>query len=112
MFMHKEASVEMMRDLMHSAPLVYVVGLIAVVAGLAIVLLHNVWSGGALPVIITVMGWATLIKGALLLFLTPAAATDIFLGGYHYAQLFYFYAGICLVLGIYLTYAGVKSTAR
>jgi hypothetical protein len=112
MFAHKEANVEMMRELMHSPPLVYVVGLMAVVAGLAMVLGHNVWSGGAVPMIVTVIGWAALIKGALLLFLSPAAAADVFLGGYHYAELFYFYAAGSLLIGTYLTYAGTKSTAR
>ncbi len=112
MFMHKEANVEMMRELMHTPPLVYVAGLMAVTAGLAIVLGHNVWSGGAAPVIVTLIGWAALIKGALLLLLSPAAAADVFLGGYHYAQLFYFYAAVSLLLGIYLTYAGARSTAR
>jgi hypothetical protein len=91
---------------------VYVAGLMAVTAGLAIVLGHNVWSGGAAPVIVTLIGWAALIKGALLLLLSPAAAADVFLGGYHYAQLFYFYAAVSLLLGIYLTYAGARSTAR
>jgi hypothetical protein len=35
----------------------FVVGVIAVAAGLAMVLGHNVWSGGVLPVVITLTGW-------------------------------------------------------
>jgi hypothetical protein len=27
-------------------------------AGLAVVVAHNVWSGGALPVVVTLVGWA------------------------------------------------------
>ena len=69
---------------------------------------HNVWSGGALPVIVTLIGWLALIKGLLLLFLSPEAV----LGGLQYEQLFYMYAAIALILGVYLTYAGFRSTSR
>jgi hypothetical protein len=46
---------------------------IAVTAGLAIVIGHNVWSGGALLVIVTLLGWIILIRGVVLLFLSPSA---------------------------------------
>jgi hypothetical protein len=102
----------MVRALMHDPPLVFVVGLMAVVAGLAMVLGHNVWSGGALPVIITLIGWLTLIKGVLFLFLSPEAGAGLFLGGIHYEQFFYLQAAISLLLGVYLTYAGARSKAQ
>jgi hypothetical protein len=46
-------------------------GAITLAAGLAMVLAHNIWSGGALVVVVTVVGWITLIKS--LLFLFPLA---------------------------------------
>lgn len=108
MFTHKGATVEMVTALVHNPPMVFIVGLIALVAGLAMILGHNVWSGGALPVIVTLIGWLALIKGLLLLFLSPEAV----LGGLQYEQLFYMYAAIALILGVYLTYAGFRSTSR
>lgn len=39
----------------------YLGGLMALVAGLAIVLTHNVWEGW--PILITVFGWLALLKG-------------------------------------------------
>ena len=48
--------------------------------GLAIVLLHNYWSGGALTVIITLLGWLTLIKAVLLLVL-PSTKLVALYGG-------------------------------
>jgi hypothetical protein len=36
---------------------VEVMGLISLSAGLAIVLAHNIWSGGVLPVVVTICGW-------------------------------------------------------
>lgn len=108
MLTHKQATVESIIALMHNPPLLFVVGLIAVAAGLAIVLSHNVWSGGMLPVVVTVTGWLLLTKGVLLLFLSPEAASGIFLSGLRYEQFFSFYTGIALFLGIYLTYEGSR----
>jgi hypothetical protein len=79
-----------------------------VVAGLAMVLVHNVWCGGALPIIVTLAGWLTLIKGLLFLFLPADVAVGFFLGGLHYEHLFYLYAAMCFVLGAYLAYGGFK----
>jgi len=112
MVTHKRAAVEMVTVLVHNSPLLFIVGLITLVAGLAMILGHNVWSGGALPVIVTLIGWLTLIKSLLFLFLSPEAAVGFFLGGLHYEQLFYLYAAISLVLGVYLTYGGFRSTSR
>ena len=109
---HKQATVETITALVHNSPLVFVTAIIAVVAGLAIVLSHNVWSGGALPVIVTLVGWVTLVKGALLLIMSPEPESSFVLEGLHYEQLFYVYVAIDLLLGVYLTYAGFRSTAR
>jgi hypothetical protein len=106
MVTHKQATVEMVTSLIHNPPVLFVVGVMAVAAGLAMILGHNVWSGGALPVIVTLIGWSTLTKGLLFLFLSPETASGFFLGGLHYEQLFYLYAAISLLLGIYLTYGG------
>jgi hypothetical protein len=112
MLAHKQATVEVVIALVHDAPLLFVTGLIALTAGLAMVLCHNVWSGGAAPVIVTLIGWASLVKGALILFLPPASEADVFLGGLYHARLFYLYVAFSLLIGIYLTYAGAKSTTH
>ena len=57
--------------LVADAPLVLIAGVFTLFGGLAIVLLHNYWSGGALTVIITLLGWLTLIKAVLLLVFRP-----------------------------------------
>jgi hypothetical protein len=85
---------------------------ITLVAGLAMILGHNVWSGGVLPVVVTLVGWLTLIKSLLFLFLSPEAAVGFSLEGLHYEQLFYLYAAISLILGAYLTSGGFRSTSH
>lgn len=111
MVTHKQVTIDMVVALVHNAPLLFFMGIVIVAAGLAIVLAHNIWSGGALPIIVTILGWLALLKGLFFLFPPPAAA-DLYLGTLHYAQYFYFYASFTLVLGAYLTYSGFKRTPR
>ena len=106
--MHKQASVEAMTALVHNPALLLIFGMVWLVAGLAMILGHNIWSGGVLPVIVTLVGWLIFIRGILLLFLSPAAAVGL-LTGLHFEQLFYLYVAISLVFGAYLTYGGFSS---
>jgi len=109
MILHKQSFVETITALVYNSSVIFLVGVITVLVGLALVLAHNVWSRGALAVVVTVIGWITLAKGLLLLFLTPGIQAELFLK-LHYASLFYVYAAICLVLGVYLAYGGFTST--
>lgn len=105
---HKQATVETLTALVRNPPLLLVFGMIWLIAGLGMVLGHNLWSGGVLPVVVTLVGWLILIRGLLLLFLSPAAAMGLF-AGLHFGELFYLYVAISLVFGIYLTYGGFRS---
>lgn len=107
MIARKQATVEAVMALVHNSPLLLLLGVMTVVAGLAMILSHNVWSGGALPVVVTLIGWWMLIKGLLFFFLTPEQM-GIFLERIHYEQFFYPYIGISLLLGMYLSYGGLK----
>lgn len=108
---HKQASLSTVNMLVHNPPVVLLLGVITLAAGLAIVLGHNVWSGGLLPVIVTVVGWITLIKGLLFVFLTPDAIANL-LEAMQYNQRFYLYAGVSFLIGIYLSYSGFKKPRK
>jgi hypothetical protein len=110
MISHKQASVDTMTALVHNAPILFFGSVMAMVAGLAIVLAHNVWSGGALPVVVTLVGWISLIKGLIFLLLSPETAATYF-EALRYGQLFYVYMSITLVIGIYLTFSSFRSSA-
>ena len=45
---HEQATVETLTALVHNPPLLLTFGMVWLIAGLAMVLGHNVWSGGAL----------------------------------------------------------------
>lgn len=108
MGINKQATVPAVIAVVHSAPLLFIFGLILVAVGLAMILSHNAWSGGALPFIVTLVGWLTLIKGLLFLFLPPPAAMGIVLWGPAYERFFYLDIALVFILGLYLTYSGSK----
>lgn len=65
---NRKAVARIPQELQQSAALTGVTGLVTFAAGLAIVLVHNVWAADW-RAIITVFGWVMLIKGASLLIL-------------------------------------------
>ena len=78
-------------------------------AGLAMVLAHNVWSKRPVVIIVTLLGWLTLIKGMAFMFL-PARWMKGFLKAVLYSEAcMYLVAAFLLVLGAYLVYEGFKS---
>jgi len=109
MFSRGQATVETVAALLRNPSMVFVLGIVMLAAGLAMVLAHNIWSGGALVVVVTLVGWMTLIKSLVFLFLPPEMEARLFLERLHYQQLFYFYWALPLVLGLYLTYGGFRS---
>lgn len=110
MSVDKPATVNAVVALVGSPPLVLLVGLVVVAAGLALVLSHNVWRGSALAVVVTLIGWLTLVKGALFLFSPAPAAGGFIVWGAAYERWFYVDVALAFALGIYLTYAGFRPT--
>ncbi len=109
MMTRKEATVETVTVLLQNPSMTLILGIITLAAGLATVLAHNIWSGSALAVVVTIVGWMALIKSLFFLFLLPEMEAGVFLLRIHYQQFFYLDAAISLVLGVYLTYAGFKA---
>ena len=71
--LHQASFVEIADRLVHDGPLLFITGLIVLAIGLAMVLSHNIWSGGALPVVITLFGWIQLVRGLIFLLAPPDA---------------------------------------
>ncbi len=105
---HKLSTVEALTALVHTPALLFILGMVFLITGVALVLSHNVWSGGALPIVVTLISWITLIRGLLLLFLSPETIVALF-GMLHFEQLFYPYIVITLIIGAYLIYGGFRS---
>ena len=91
-------------EFLHSAPLVYLSGLLILIAGLAIVNVHNSWTSGW-SVVITVIGWLMLIGGMVRLVL-PQMAIGIGTTVYGSGVALFVLAIVSLVLGGLLTFKG------
>ena len=105
---HKQSTVESIKALIRNPPLLLLVEVIALIAGLAMVLGHNLWSGGALAVIVTLIGWLVTIRGVALLVLPENVKLKLF-EALRYEERFFIYMGVVLVLGIYLTFAAFSA---
>jgi hypothetical protein len=110
MVVQQENTLHLWFALVNNLALVYVVGLFTVAAGLAMVLSHNIWRGGALPIVVTLLCWITLLKGITALVLPIELARASF-AALEYDRLLYVYIVIWFVLGIYLTVAGFRTKA-
>ena len=108
MIERRQEMVAAVDSITHNPTQLLLIGLIALGIGLAMVLAHNVWSGGVLPIVVTIIGWLILVRGLVLLFLPTAAVATLF-EAMHFARLLYLYATISLVLGGYLVFAGSRS---
>ena len=105
MMTRKQSTVATLKALIANPPLLLLVEVLGLAGGLAMIIGHNIWSGGALPVVVTLVGWLMAIRGTGLLALSPNATMKVF-EALRYEQLFYLYMGATLLLGLYLTYAG------
>jgi hypothetical protein len=85
-------------------------GFVRVVFGAAIVLVHNVWSRGFWPLVVTLTGWAILVRGVMVLFVPPDVMAA-FMTASHVVDFYYLYAAIPLVLGFYLALRGFSASA-
>jgi hypothetical protein len=86
-------------------------GIVSLAVGLAIVIGHNVWRGGVLPVVVTLLGWLILAKALALVFVAPGTMSHYYQSmGYDANARLYLLPS--LVLGVYLTIAGFSARAQ
>jgi hypothetical protein len=105
----KESSIEMMSSMVRSPALLFVLGILGMTAGLAIILVHNVWSGGALPVMVTLVGWTAAFKGITLMVFAAIGRGSVILDALQYERFFYLYMGFATLLGLYLAISGFRA---
>ncbi|OHA58100.1 MAG: hypothetical protein A2571_03615 [Candidatus Vogelbacteria bacterium RIFOXYD1_FULL_44_32] len=64
-------------DMINNRALIYLVGILELLAGIGLVLVHNIWAWNA-TVIITITGWAMLIEAIAYLVLPYRVVAKIF----------------------------------
>jgi len=109
---HRQSTMGVMSDIFNTPSVMFTLGAVTVAAGLALVLAHNRWTGGAPTVVVTLVGWLSLLKGMLFLVLPAGVEAEILLKWLSRPPLFYVWLTPSLLIGIYLTYTGFKSKAH
>ena len=89
-------------------PVTMLLSLMCLAAGLAVVLGHQVWSGGVAPVLVTLLGWLLTLRGVVLLFL-PARLLESVVSVAATPALLYGAGAVALGMGLILTYAGFRA---
>jgi len=101
---NRRAFAKVMEDFGKNAALTFLSGLFALVIGVVIILLHNVWVANW-TVIITIIGWAGLFKGIWLI-VFPETVPKFMQAYLNNKNLQITHASVALILGIVLTYLG------
>jgi hypothetical protein len=110
MLVNRHSTVEAAIDFMHDPPVLMIAGIMALLTGLAIVLGHNVWSGGALPLVVTLLGWIFVIRGIVILAMARETLVTIF-EKMNFDGHYYLFVGIVLAIGLYLMIASFTASA-
>jgi hypothetical protein len=100
MLANRRRTLATLDEMARSGPWMLFSGMVATAAGLAVVLAHDVWSGGALAIVVTLVGWMALLKGLALLLVPPStmASAYTFAG---FERYFRAWMGAVLALGLW-----------
>jgi uncharacterized protein YacL len=106
MFVNMQQFSANVNQLMHEPSLLFVVGIFTVIIGLLMVVSHNIWQWNW-RVLITIIAWLSLIKGASILFfpLFIDKLSTLFVQNSKFA---YVSAVIDFILGLILCYFGFR----
>jgi len=105
MFLNKSTMLQVFNDFGNNKVVLFITGFLTLILGLAMVLSHNLWSDGTLAFVITLLGWLTLLKGIIFLFLPKGGYEKIYKGLY-IGKNYYLITTFLLILGVLLAYFG------
>lgn len=107
MMLNQKYYMEMAKSVAKNEGVLTVGGLLSLVMGLAIIQTHNVWST-EWPVIITLLGWISVIKGIVLL-VAPGLMSDL-VGSFKKKSQVVLLKGLVMsLLGLFLAFQGFTS---
>ena len=105
MLANRRSMLEAIRELLADRAVLLLAAIVTLIVGLVVVLTHNVWSGSVLDILVTLLGWAMILRAVLLLFL-PHASLQKLVSWVRLEQLYYVFGLVALLIGIYLAYYG------
>ena len=104
LFARPKASLDAIADTMRNPGLLLMTGIVTLAAGVATVIAHNIWTGGALTVAVTLFGWLMLSKGMALM-AVPPHALGVFYRVVRTPAQFRAFMAVDLALSLWLTIA-------
>jgi hypothetical protein len=104
MLVNRRRTLATLDEMARSGPWMLFSGMVAIAAGLAVVMAHNLWSGGALAIAVTIVGWAALLKGVALLLVPGEQMADAY-KGIGFERFFHIWMVVVLALGLWITWA-------
>ena len=108
MLLNRQMFPEMITQVAQNYAIIFLSGALSLLAGVAIVRVHNVWTGGW-PVIITILGWL-LIVGGLARMWFPHRASEI-AASFGENPTFFLVTGVVLLaLGAFLSFKAYGET--
>jgi hypothetical protein len=75
-----KAALAAISSLMDQPGALLVTGVFTLAGGVSLVVGHDVWSGGALPIAVTVIGWISLLKGLAILAVPAPVMAGVYRG--------------------------------
>jgi hypothetical protein len=101
----KKVFIKVLNDVTENRTTLFTFGVILFVCGLSIVLSHNIWNAGFLPLIITLIGWVLTLRGVSSMFI-PGDNMARMIRWLKVEELSWLYSVPEFVIGAYLVYAG------
>jgi len=103
MALRKPQVIAILRPMVVDPAHIFWIAVLRIGMGLAMVIGHDVWRGGALPVVVTLIGWTTLLRGLFMLYAPEKVPALYDRMGFeaHYAA----YVGVSALLALYLLIA-------
>jgi uncharacterized protein YjeT (DUF2065 family) len=108
MLLNRQAFPEMITQVAQNYAIIFLSGALSLLAGVAIVRVHNVWTGGW-PVIVTILGWL-LIVGGLARMWCPKKASEVAASFGNSPTLLLVSGIILLALGAFLSFKAYGTT--
>jgi len=104
MLLNKSVFTDALKEISKSPALMLLVGVMTLITGILLVLLHNIWYVGW-ALVITILAWFSLISGIIRTGF-PHVAVKMMSNAADNNKVYYTTTGILLLLGIYLGYFG------
>jgi uncharacterized membrane protein YfcA len=105
MLFQKKVFMTVLNDITENRTTLFMVGVVLFLCGLSIVLTHNIWNAGFLPLVISLIGWVLMLRGLASMFMPGHSITRI-MQLVKVEEFSWAYGILVLVIGAYLTYAG------